>query len=220
MPNWEAMWASGLGKGQAFDVGKASATLIGALSRMVAPKPGMTALVPGCGRAYDALALALHGFNAVTAIDISPTACEAARAELVAVAAQSAEAAAGAAKVTIECGDFFATNGAFDLVWDCTFLCALDPSDRERWSAKQPELLRPGGRLLTCVFPLGVRAGGPPFELSVPLIRSLLEPVGFEAVEVRENLPPEEMHQTGAMRGDSMDATIKTAFAAWQLRQD
>ena len=57
-------WAAGLGKGQAFDVGSPSATLISALSSMGPPlESALTALVPGCGRAYDALALARHGLG-------------------------------------------------------------------------------------------------------------------------------------------------------------
>merc|ERR1719161_787643 len=36
-------------------------------------------LVPGCGRAYDALALARHGFDRVVAVDIAPTAVKAAQ---------------------------------------------------------------------------------------------------------------------------------------------
>ena len=56
-PSWEQMWAGGLQPGQAFDVGSASATLLGCLSRgSYAGRAGMRALVPGCGRAYDALA--------------------------------------------------------------------------------------------------------------------------------------------------------------------
>lgn len=38
---------------------------------------------------------------------------------------------------------------------DCVSLqCALPPSLRERWAAKMKELLRPGGLLLTLIFPI------------------------------------------------------------------
>ena len=46
------------------------------------PAPGKRALVPGCGRAYDAIALAQYGFDAVVAVDVSPSACRAATAQL------------------------------------------------------------------------------------------------------------------------------------------
>ena len=42
-------------------------------------------------------------------------------------------------------------------------------------------LLSPHGDLITCVFPIGERAGGPPFAMSVPLVRSLLEPIRLTA---------------------------------------
>merc|ERR1719277_1691155 len=38
----------------------------------------MKAIVAGCGRAYDALALAQHGFDKVVAVDLAQGACDAA----------------------------------------------------------------------------------------------------------------------------------------------
>ena len=142
-PHWEAMWAQegGLQKGTRFDVAGPSLTLGAELRRRPpAVRPGLTALVPGCGRAYDALALAEHGYASVVALDVSPAACEAARAEL----HSSQSPAAG--QVEVRCGDFFSLQGeTFDLIWDCTFLCALNPSVRERWAAQMHALLSPQG---------------------------------------------------------------------------
>merc|ERR1719162_644574 len=82
----------------------------------------MTAIVAGCGRAYDALALAQHGFEKVVAVDLAPAACDAARAFL-----EETEDPA-AAKIEVVCADFFALEYTdFDFAWDVTFLCALDP---------------------------------------------------------------------------------------------
>eukprot|EP00928_Gymnodinium_smaydae_P052801 TRINITY_DN36962_c0_g1_i1.p1 TRINITY_DN36962_c0_g1~~TRINITY_DN36962_c0_g1_i1.p1 ORF type:complete len:238 (-),score=41.77 TRINITY_DN36962_c0_g1_i1:211-837(-) len=207
---WEAMWSKGLSKGQAFDVGGPSATLMGELSRTTfAAKPGMRALVPGCGRAYDAVALAKHGFEKVVAVDLSETACVAAKQEL----KDCGEAAAS--KVDIECGDFFALGGKYDFIWDCTFLCALDPSVRQRWASKQTELLAPGGTLLTCVFPICDKVGGPPFALSTGLLRELLEPNGITAQRVLEQLPDSEQHAPGGVDKGSM----KTALMVWQHKE-
>jgi methyl halide transferase len=48
-------------------------------------------------------------------------------------------------------------------------------------------LLRPvSGQLVTLMFPIGDHAGGPPYAVSVDLYRQLLEPLGFEAIEIRE----------------------------------
>ena len=203
------MWGAGLGKGQAFDVGKASQTLVAELSRSAyAPRPGLSALVPGAGRAYDALALAQHGFESVTALDLAPTACEAAREELKASTGDKI-----AERCSVQCADFFEfTGGPYDLIWDCTFLCALDPSVRVRWAQKTASLLKPGGTLLTCVFPICDKVGGPPYAMSVDLFRSLLEPVGLEAVRVREDLSADEQHRPGGFQGSGGPST---ALAVW-----
>jgi len=214
-PHWEAMWAQegGLQKGTRFDVAGPSLTLGAELRRRPpAVRPGLTALVPGCGRAYDALALAEHGYASVVALDVSPAACEAARAEL----DSSQSPAAG--RVEVRCGDFFSLQGeTFDLIWDCTFLCALSPSVRERWASQMHALLSPQGELLTCVFPIGEREGGPPYAMSVPLVRSLLEPVGLQPTVVRDDLPLEEMHRRPADELESV-LTRGTALVTWQLQ--
>ena len=44
--------------------------------------------------------------------------------------------------------DFFDVPDKFDFIWDCTFLCALDPSMRGKWAAKQKALLDENGTLL------------------------------------------------------------------------
>ena len=108
---WEAMWSKGLGKGQAFDVGGVSQTLAGELARRGAVPKGLSALVPGCGRAYDALALARSGYDRVVAIDLSPTACTAAKDYLAEVGDEKAKA------VEVICGDFFEHTDKYDLIW-------------------------------------------------------------------------------------------------------
>jgi len=208
-PHWEKMWTAGIGKGQAFDVGQASQTLVGELARnQHAPRQSMTALVPGCGRAYDALALARHGFDRVVAVDLSSSACDAARQELRGMTCPEA------AKVEIVCADFFAFEGKFDLIWDCTFLCALDPSVRERWALKTQSLLSPNGTLLTCVFPICQKVGGPPYAMAVSLVRDLLQPIGLEEVSSLENLPQSEQHRPGG--AGSSSGAVGTALMTWR----
>jgi SAM-dependent methyltransferase len=172
----------------------------------------MSALVPGCGRAYDALALADHGFDAVVATDLSPAACEAAQSEI------DESTSATRPHVHVRCGDFFELDGNYDLIWDNTFLCALDPSVRNRWAQQMKALIAPGGELITCVFPIGKRKGGPPYEMSVPLVRELLEPVGFEATLIQDNLPLEEQHRRP---GDPLESALArgTALVTWRLKE-
>lgn len=205
--HWEQMWGSGLGKGQAFDVGGVSAALAGELARMSVPDPGSSAFVPGCGRAYDALALARHGFSSVVAMDLSPTAVARAQEELEA----SRDPAAG--KVVLRCADFFEeVTESYDFIWDCTFLCALDPSVRDQWATQQKKLLKPGGTLLTCVFPICQKVGGPPFAMSVPLVRDLLAPIGFKSVRIHECADGEK-HNPG---GGATLGGPGTTLVAWQ----
>jgi len=78
-----------------------------------------------------------HGFDSIVALDLSPTACEAAREEI----ARSSSSAAIKARVAVECGDFFEMpSRRFDFIWDCTFLCALEPAVRERWAQQMSQL--------------------------------------------------------------------------------
>ena len=53
--------------------------------------------------------------------------------------------------------DFFthAPEAPYDLVYDCTFLCAIDPTRRQEWAAQMNKLVRPGGEIVSLVFPLG-----------------------------------------------------------------
>eukprot|EP00434_Breviolum_minutum_P021863 symbB.v1.2.019296.t1/scaffold1554.1/size111945/2 len=184
-PMWEDMWSKGLKPKEKFDVGEPSPTLVEVLSlKSLGDCKGKRAFVPGCGRAYDAIALAEYGFDSVVAVDLSATAVDAAKEFL------SQSKSPAAAKVEVLCADFFKLElePKADVIWDCTFLCALDPSVRAAWAKKTLSLLQPDGTLLTCIFPICDKEGGPPFAMSVPLVRSILEPEGFQAVELREDV--------------------------------
>lgn len=209
-PHWESMWGGGLPKGAAFDVGSTSNALLHELKSLPKPPAGSVALVPGCGRAYDALALALHGFDRVVAVDLAPTAVKAAQAELMA----SAGDPAALKKVEVVCADFFDFGGGetFDFIWDCTFLCALDPAVRTRWAEKQKSLLAPEGTLLTCIFPICKKTGGPPYAMSVPLVTDLLAPAGFRAVRTHE-CGPGEAHNPGGVASLGGPGTTLVAWA-------
>ncbi|KAJ8604440.1 hypothetical protein CTAYLR_000894 [Chrysophaeum taylorii] len=166
MTSWESIWAGGVGPGDKWDVGGASKCLLEALPKLPASK---TAFVPGAGRAYDALALAETG-REVVALDISPTACEAARALI-----------GDKTGVAVVCEDFFEHKATYDLIWDCTFLCALPPDMREAWARQSVDLLAPGGGIATMIFPMGKPSclGGPPFGLNSGDVKNLLEPLGL-----------------------------------------
>ena len=150
--------------------------------------PSGRALVPGCGAGYDVFTLAADD-REVIGLDVAPTA--AARFEAL---REERGIATDRARIVTE--DFFAyrPEAPFDLIWDYTFLCALDPSVRPVWARKVDELLAPEGEILTLIFPavdappLGE---GPPFPLRPDDVRALLEPT-FEAIELR---PVERSHE-------------------------
>ena len=55
------------------------------------------------------------------------------------------------------------------------FFCAIPPELREPWGKKMTELTKPGGFLITTVYPIdGDRAGGPPYSVNVELVQEVL----------------------------------------------
>ena len=63
---------------------------------------------------------------------------------------------------------------AFDGVWEYTCFCAIDPARRDAYVRTIATILKPGGWLLACFFPMRRVAAGPPFpvseaEVSAPL---------------------------------------------------
>ena len=82
---------------------------------------------------------------------------------------------------------------------DYTFLCALKPEMREAWAKQMRQLLAPGGELLTLIFPLKSfhpdPTAGPPYLMSVDLVKGLLEPLGFISTELKP--VPEDMSHSG-----------------------
>lgn len=132
--------------------------------------PAGRALVPGCGSGYDVLTLA-SADRTVLGVDLSPVA--AARFD-----ALRARADIDPAWATVQVGDFFALapERPFDLVWDCTFLCALPPELREPWARQMHSLVAPGGELITLIFPVSDAPPdqGPPYPQTPERVRALL----------------------------------------------
>ena len=115
--------------------------------------------VPGAGRGHDARLLARHGYR-VTAFDFADSA----------VAEARRLAAAEGVEVAVEQRDVFTLGqdcaGAFDGVWEYTCFCAIEPARREEYVEVLQAILRPGGLLLACFFPLRDGGDGPPFPVS------------------------------------------------------
>ena len=121
------------------------------------PPPNVA--VPGAGRGHDARLLARHGYR-VTAFDFAePAVAEARRL-----------AAAEGVTIAVEARDVFTLPrdhaAGFDAVWEYTCFCAIDPARRDEYARVLHAILRPGGILLACFFPLREGTDGPPFPVS------------------------------------------------------
>ncbi|RMJ22062.1 Thiol methyltransferase [Aspergillus sp. HF37] len=135
------------------------------------------ALVPGCGRGVDVLLLASFGYDAY-GLECSPAAVEACKQEEATNGDKYPvrDAEVGQGKIAFVQGDFFSDDwlealglpqNSFDLVYDYTFFCALNPSMRPQWALRQAQLLAPSpaGNLICLEFPRhkDPSLGGPPF---------------------------------------------------------
>ncbi|KAL1955932.1 hypothetical protein VTO42DRAFT_7917 [Malbranchea cinnamomea] len=135
------------------------------------------ALVPGCGRGVDVFLLAEFGYDAY-GLECSPTAVEACRAQADRVREhiRARDPAVGLGSYTFLLGDFFRDDwlkeaglheGSFDLIYDYTFFCALNPSLRPQWALRHSQLLAPSpvGNLICLEFPTVKEPPtlGPPF---------------------------------------------------------
>ena len=173
--NWEERYRSG---NTPWDLGEPHPELARCLAAgwPKKPEPGR-AFVPGCGTGYDALALARAGWS-VTAIDlVDATAGRLGR-----------ELSARSGRFVVADALEFDDEERFDLVWDHTFFCAIDPSRRTDWRAMVGRVLRDAGMVAGISFPEDrtLEDGGPPWGMSVETVEDLLE--RFDLIDVR---PPD-----------------------------
>lgn len=127
-------------------------------------------LIPGCGNGYEAFYLLEQGFSNVTMLDIAPQALAHLRAQAAALPP------ARAAGLHLVCGDFFEHEGAYDLILEQTFFCALPPARRSDYVRQMHRLLQPGGLLAGVLFDRDF-PGGPPFGGSAAEYRHLFAPL-------------------------------------------
>ena len=163
---WDGLYASGQ---DGWELGGPAPSLVAWLDAGGAFAPGARIAVPGAGRGHDARLLARRGY-AVTGFDFAETA--------VADARRLAEGERVAA--TFEQRDVFALGSdfgqAFDAVWEYTCFCAIDPDRRPEYARVLHDILKPGGSLLACFYPLQDGDEGPPFPVSRSGIEAILSP--------------------------------------------
>lgn len=131
------------------------------------PPPVGRVAVPGCGRGHDVRFLAGRGYD-VVGFDFAPAALAAARA----LAQRDGVTARFEQRDVFSLAGDFA--GAFDGVWEYTCFCAIDPRRRAEYVRVLEAIVKPGGWLLACFYPIRVGGGGPPFAVSKSEVQALL----------------------------------------------
>jgi len=211
--DWDGMWTDDLKPGELWDCQETELMLEDMIKSGLIP-PLSSALVPGCGRGYAIASFVRAGYKNVVGIEISPAAAKIAN-DFVASSlygdkdtSSSRESKdTSASSFSIINTDFFNLpeehNGAYDLVYDSTFLCAIQPGRRLEWATVMKKVLKPGGILVQNIYPSAPRGSygislkddpgmGPPFLLSLRLSQELLEPHGFMLVSA-EYAPKEKL---------------------------
>lgn len=172
---WESAWSEGR---TGWDAGGSPPALLELSQSGVLPEG--RALVPGCGAGYDVLTLASK-WRTVVGLDVAPTAAKRFN-------QLRHERGLPEAQARIVVADFFdfEPDARFDLAWDYTFFCAIDPDQRAAWGQRMADFVVPGGLLVTLVFPVvpsAPRDQGPPYAIHPDDIRAALGDA-FEALSV------------------------------------
>ena len=149
--DWEALYQA---NNTFWDHGVASPGLIDYLASNPALQPG-EALVPGCGRGHDARALAKASWS-VTGLDLAPS------------SVPMAERLADEEGLTINyrIGNFLSDEPPqpFDLVFEHTLFCAIQPTRRSEYVQALLHWLKPGGIYLAVNYMITDDKDEPPFS--------------------------------------------------------
>ncbi len=112
----------------------------------------MRILIPGAGRAHEAIYLHQKGFTQVYVCDWAEAAFDYLR-----------EQVPDFPTAHLLIADFFDLILELDLILEQTFFCAIDPGLRTRYAAKAAELLVANGRVAGLLFARPFPFAGPPF---------------------------------------------------------
>lgn len=190
---WEIMWNGGndnfevkngdggiLKPGQSFDAGKSAPHLTDFLQNkgLGDDIDEKTVLIPGCGRGYDVVSFVKYGAKDVTGLEIAPTAVASAK-----VLLDTELKGNSRTKARVIPGDFFSPSddAKYDIGYDYTFFCAIHPTMREGWAQSWSKHIKPGGILVTSIFPdfEDRSITGPPWPVWPDLYKEVLGNAGF-----------------------------------------
>ncbi|XP_073000543.1 probable thiol methyltransferase 2 [Typha latifolia] len=172
---WEKSWEEGV---TPWDLGGPTPVVTHLVQSQTLPKG--RALVPGCGTGYDVVALA-NPERFVVGLDISESATIKAK--------EWSSSFPNANCFTFLAVDFFTWNPMelFDLIFDYTFFCAIDPCLRSDWAKKIRDILKPDGELITLIYTITDQEEGPPYNNTLDDYEEVLKPLGFKVVSIENN---------------------------------
>ncbi|KDR76470.1 hypothetical protein GALMADRAFT_246837 [Galerina marginata CBS 339.88] len=181
---WELTWQKGI---TPWDAGDTQPSLKEAIesSGLDLPRSGR-ALVPGCGSGYDLQYISIALGLDTLGLEIAETAVKRAN-ELI----EKAKSACPQLTARVTNQDFFTFNPPesqrFDLVYDHTFFCAIPPPMRKNWGSQMSNLVKPGGYLITVVYPiLPYVETGPPYYIRPEHFEELLS---SDFIKVLDKVP-------------------------------
>ena len=168
----EAYWTGRYTNGEtAWDIGYVSTPLKNFFDQL--KDKNISILIPGAGNAYEAEYLLDTGFTDVSVCDLSESPLQ-----------NLSSRVKNKRGLTLIRDDFFNLSGAYDLIVEQTFFCALDPALRKRYFQKMSALLKPGGKLMGLLFDDKLNDDHPPFggnrEEYLHYIPSTFEILKFE----------------------------------------
>ncbi len=145
---WEDLYQKGE---TGWDKGEPSPGLVDFLE-LRAPMPGRV-LIPGCGKGHDVVAWGKAGFDAV-GFDIAPSA----------VGIGKGREDLKGLKIDFKQGDFLRDPvfEEFDLIFEHTLFCAIQPEERELYEQAVARCLKPGGFFVSVHYMIPDE-DGPPF---------------------------------------------------------
>ena len=146
-----------------WDIGYASPPIARFIDQL--EDTNISILIPGAGKAHEALYLHLKGFRNVYVCDWAPEAFD----QLRSIAPDFP-----AEHQLVQ--DFFELRLSVDLVLEQTFFCALPPGRRTAYVQKMHEILQADGQLAGLLFAHEFEKEGPPFGGDQQLYRRLFEP--------------------------------------------
>jgi len=122
-------------------------------------------LIPGAGKAHEAIYLHRQGFSNVYVCDWAASAFDLLKEEVPDFPEEH-----------LLVGDFFDLQLPIDLVVEQTFFCAIDPSLRTKYVQKMHALLEDQGKLVGLLFANEFNRPGPPFGGTAAQYRQLFAP--------------------------------------------